>query len=305
MSKQQMSVADLGDPVVLDSKQSILEAEAAVYTGKRVRRHFLSEFTNDIDLILDTVAQKESLVYGVGNVDASGKTVLEALSTREGARGHYENIRSFMDIQEWRPFTELRRDWYVFYDGVVTQKLAQTAEVVHDESIVLFPIGPETGIQGELAWSRHAGRRYGEPRSGDDPDPTPMSKVANLDLHDRLVASWAAGNAEAAAACLATDVGTSLRDYVTGSPYKAIYGRDAARSYYQQLFDLFAVRNIDLLNIVTGNWFFFAEHRWDTVCRQGEHSGEPARFCTAIMFPIMSDGAITAQIGYGTDVVYG
>ncbi|MGE0383174.1 MAG: hypothetical protein AB7Q97_00485 [Gammaproteobacteria bacterium] len=300
-----MSLEDLGPPLVPTAAALIAEVDAAIYTGKRVARHVLSEFTNDTERILGTVAERESLVYGVGNPDESGHTVLHAMSSREGARAHYDRLRTMVDVTEWRPFTELRRDWYVFYDGVVTLTDIRTGVPGRYESIVLFPIGPEPGIQGELAWTAHLDRRVGEPRGPADPDPAPINKVANLDLHERLLAAWRAADADAVAREMAGNVGTSLRDYCGGTPYGAVYGRDAARDYYARLFAVFEPRAVDMVNIVTGDWFFFAEHRWDTICRAGPHAGARARFCTAVMFPLMKDGTVTAQIGYGTDPIYG
>ncbi len=297
---------DLGEAVVLSDQEVMREAEASIYTGRRVHRHVLSEFTNDTELVLSTVATETPLVYAVGMPDEHNHTVVHALSTRDGARGHYDNLRTFVEVTEWRPFTELRRDWYVFFNGVVTLRDQVTKIDARNESIVLFPIGPEPGIQGELAWSCHEGRKVGEARgAGTDPDPPPLGKVQNLDLHDRLLDAWRANDPDAVARELAEDVGTALRDYVGAEPYHAVHGRDAARAYYAALFGSFEVRDVDLVNIVVGDWFVFAEDRWDAICRVGPHTGQRARFCTAVMYPLMSDGSITAQIGYGTDVVFG
>jgi hypothetical protein len=276
-------------------------ARASVWTGSRVDRHVQTEFTNDTDQILATVAEHDRLVYSVGQADDTGVIQLHAMSSRAGARAHYDTVRIAADVLAWKPFTELRTGWYVFYDGVVTMGLKPGGELVDYESIVLFPMGPEDGILGELAWSIHPDAKHADRTSEEMPNPPPLTKVENLQLLDDLVEAMRTANVEAIAGLLSDDVGTSLRDYAGGRPYHDVQGNLAAIKYYEDLFKTFDVSAIELVNRVIGEWFIFAELLWTARSLNGHAPNEQVRFCTAVMYPINTAGRIHAQIGWGTD----
>ncbi len=278
-------------------------AAAAVYTGQRVHRHVLSEFTNDTEQILATVANHDNLVYAVGQADETGAVKLHGMSSRAGARGHYDSLREQVDILAWKPFTELRTAWYVFYDGVVTMGLKPDSGQVRLESIVLFPMGPEEGILGELAWSIHPDARHADRTTDELPNPPPLTKVENRELLVAMVSAFEQADIQALSGMLSEDVGTALRDYATEQPYHDVQGRSAALQYYEGFFKTFDVSEVELVNRVIGEWFIFSELQWTARPHSDAPGSDIVRFCTATMYPLNTEGRIVAQIGWGTDPV--
>jgi hypothetical protein len=289
--------------VLLSEEEYDRSAVASVWVGDRVARHVLTEFTNDTDQILATVADHDRLVYAVGWPDEAGVIKLHAMSSRAGARQHYDTVRETADILAWKPFTELRTGWYVFYDGVVTMGMKADGVDCQCESIVLFPMGPDDGILGELAWSIHPDAKHADPTSAEMPNPPPLPKVETLQLLEDLVSASQAGKVEAIASLLSDDVGTSLRDYAGGQPYHDLQGKTAAIHYYDSFFETFDVSGINLVNRVIGEWFVFAELQWTARARHGDLAGQVVRLCTATMYPINTAGQIHAQIGWGTNPI--
>ena len=284
-------------------ERSVRRAEESISAGRRVVAHVQTEFTNDTDQILATVAHHLPLAYAVGVPDEAGHSHVDAFATRDGAAAHYDLVREAVDILAWEPFTEIRNDWFVFFDGIVTQRPVGASDTFRQEAIVLFPMGPEEGIQGELAWSSHVPRPQAPRQSTADPDPAPVRRAEVLAAHGRLLDAYRAGDVDGVLAEMADEPEVAFRDMVGGAPYGARLGRAAVAEYFGALFDAFEVHAVDAVNTVIGDWFAFSELRWEVATRSGPAAGRHQAFCWAAMMPLDADGRVLAQLGYATDLV--
>src|SRR5262245_48514283 len=107
---------------IIDEQGLVRNAEAAVWCGERVWDHVHSEFTNDIDKVMSTVARGVSIQYAIPRVGEAGELIMATITTLGGALEHYRAVRDAHDIVDWQAFVELRSDWCVFFDGVVTHR---------------------------------------------------------------------------------------------------------------------------------------------------------------------------------------
>jgi hypothetical protein len=267
---------------------------------RAVDRHVQSEFTNDIDNVMSTIIRDAPLAFSMRPRTSQAR--LAGISTAPGVRAHYEAMRQVVEVVSWQPFTSIRRDWYVFENGMTTYRDNASGTPFSVNAVVLFP-ADHTGIHGELGWPIHQGAKATDRQSADDPAPQPNVRAENHRLHLRLVEALGGGDLDTISSMLEPDAVITMRDYAHDGPYEAKEGRDAVVGYFADFFATFDVSRVDILNAVIGDWFLFSELHWTATVRRGPQAGTPVRFCTAAMWPLMESGLITTVMGYGTDPV--
>jgi hypothetical protein len=280
----------------LGSDMKVIDRTLAVAAA--VRRHVTSEFTNDPVAVLATVSDQADLAFGITDYDDDGRSFVRAISARSGVQAHYEALRDRLDVVAWRPHVSIKRDWFVFENGISTFRDVVTGGRIERDAIVFLPADP-AGIHGEIGWPIHVGARPGDPQSAESPIPTPYARAENVELLKRLATALAAQDTDAVAALLDPAATIALRDYGAGLPFRAERGPGAAHAVFGAWFERFAVDAVDLLDVVAGDWYVFAEHRWTV----RQHDGRTMQFLTATMCPIVASQRFTALLGHGTDPV--
>jgi hypothetical protein len=283
-------------PTIIDRQGIDANAAAAVWSGDRVWKHVRSEFLNDIDPLMETVATGVPLQYAVPAPGPSGALSLVTVTTRDGARRHYEDVRQRHDIADWQAFVELRSEWCVFFEGVVTQRVPGTGELLKGRALVLFVLSDQDGITGELAWS-HEGQESGRGSSGLE---SVSGRLANLEMHRRYTEALAAADIGAVLDLMSEEVEVGARSYVVHPPaFVHLDCKAAVQREYEQFFDRYQVRDVSVVNLVADDWYVYSELLWEADLAQ---SPNPVRFRTAEMMAV-KDGCIRLRLGYGTDPV--
>jgi len=283
------------EPSALD-RLVVDHARQALALAGLVWNHAVSEYASDLGVIMPTIIpEPRQVLYAAGK----GRDLMAFDAHDQVAsyyRGNYERIR----VHDWRPATELRARWYVFFEGCVRYTNLASGVPENHNTIVLFPMDDSReGIQGELAWTRQP---TGEREAADLPGVP--AEVATADINRSMVLDWIealkGGDARAVAAFFTDDARQAARDYGTDSQgYRALAGADIER-FYARLFDRFDVAGVDIIQLAVKDWYAFAELHWQV---REKATGKGWRMNTVDMMPIMAPGKFLARIGWGTQPV--
>jgi hypothetical protein len=287
---------------VIDPQDVVRNAAAAVWSGERVWTHVRAEFVNDLDGLMATVARGVPLQYAIPRADATGALEMTTITTLDGALEHYRHVRDEHDIVDWQAIVELRNDWCVFFDGMVTQRLAGSGDIARGRSVVFFVLSDQDGITGELAWPREPAGAGPEPSpiAGGRPGaaPLPARRLDNLALHRRYLDALHANDLDALLDLITDDVQVGTRSYAAGDErFVELHGKEALTRHYEAFFAEHRVNDVALVNLVADDWYVYSELLWET-CPSGATT--PVRFRTAETL-VLRDGRVRARVGYGTD----
>jgi hypothetical protein len=201
------------------------------------------------------------------------------------------------------PLIELRGSWYTFQEGISRSYVPATGTYGETETIALFPSTTGTGITGELAWWRMDNATLG-PNAGAVTEPKTELELRRemLEQHDRFVQALADADTGALLSTLSEGVQSAVRDLVddTGT-LVGLDGLEEHRRHYEQLFERYEVRSVELLSRVVQPWYLFAELRWTVSPRLGSDAGSTVAFHTAEFLVPAADGRFIARIGHATD----
>jgi hypothetical protein len=92
-----------------------------------------------------------------------------------------------------------------------------------------------------------------------------------------------------------------VRDYVAGTgALVELSGKDAHRAWFGQLLEAFEIRSVQVLHLVTEDWYVFAELRISVAPRDANGT---LAFHVAEYYVPAKDGRFIARIGHGTEPV--
>lgn len=282
---------------------------AAVRSGKVVWTHVNAEKSNDPDAVMRTVSYEHlPLAFSVPEVapDRPSKFVLPVTTGRDDTTEYYRNrqwVQNYHHL-DWEPFVELRSDWYVFFQGVVTFRIGD-GPVTRGNSIVFFPALADDGVAGELAFSPPpflpgfvSHRAVDEPGDPDGPA-LPIGRTATLATHERYTEALASGDVGAVMKFLSPDPQASVRDYAADGPaFVSLEGADAVRTAYERFFAKYRVADLAKINLVAEDWYLFSELAFTLESRA---DGARSSIRVAEMLGLDEQGLIAARLGYGTD----
>jgi hypothetical protein len=290
------------DPEVLASG-----AAASAHAYEQAVLHIAEEIKardpGNLAALMDSLAPEGPYAYTImPRVGADGSVVLPILTTRDEIHEAYGFIRGLSDLHEVIGLTDVRGSWYLFQDAMTVGGPKDSDVRNHRQTLGLFPSGTERGITGELVWLRQPRESLGSP---DDELVTADDELHGRKLvHDRFTAylEGLRGNDLDALLSPIHDLAASaVRDYVGGhGGLVELTGKDAHRAWYGSLLDTFEVRDVQVLHLVTDDWYVFAELRITVVRRDG---GDGATFHVAEFHVPARDGRFIARIGHGTEPV--
>ncbi len=282
---------------------------AAIRTGNLVWTHVRAEDTNDPDKIMTTVSYDHlPLTFSVPEVspDRPSRFVLPVTTGRDDTTEYYRNrqyVQGYHHLN-WEPFVELRSDWYLFFQGVVTFRIGD-GPTVQGNSIVYFPTLATDGISGELAFSPppfipgFVSKRAVTEQADPDGPALPVGRTANLALHRRYMEALASNDVESVMKFFSVDPQAAVRDYAADGPqFVSLVGADALKSAYDRFYAKYRVTDVATINLIADDWYIFSELRL-TFTSRADGSARTAR--VAEMLPLDEQGQIAARIGYGTD----
>jgi hypothetical protein len=228
--------------------------------------------------------------------------LLPILTTRDEIAEAYAFIRGLSDLHEVVGLTEVKGAWYLFQDAMTVGSPKDSDVRNHRQTLGLFPAGVEQGITGELVWLRLPREGLGSP---DD-----VAVVAEDELHGRrlvhdrftqYVEGLRGNDLEALLEPIHDGAASAVRDYVKGhGGLVELSGKEQHRSWYGELLARFEVRSVQVLHVVTTDWYVFAEMRISVANSDG--SGQ-ASFHVAEYYVAAKDGRFIARIGHGTEPV--
>lgn len=284
------------------------EGELGKAAAKRVWWHANTENLADIDAIMATVTGGDGEVtYALPYPGPNGELTVPCGTTLKDAEDHYRSNYKIFRMVKWEAFIELRKPWYVFFEGVNNYIDLATGDPVAGHSIAFFQLSDDDseGIQGEMAWSRYPLfpgyiSRPGDDHRGHGPESVPLTKASNLAMFYRYMAGLREGDIDAVLATMAQEPHCAIRNYSDdgGPQFISLVGPDAVRDYLSRFNDKYIVDELDVANILTAEWYVFAELRW--VVRERHGDPRPLTFHTAEFFPITEQTRFVSRIGFGT-----
>jgi hypothetical protein len=270
-------------------------------------KHLYSEYSQDIDQVLATLATDAPLAWTAPATDllgAGGGGFRYLVGRdREEIRQQYVNLRQFVEIWDWKAILELRQSWYICTHGVVTVKMLETGETSQMETVTFFPVGRD-GILGELQIGDIGllrENRWPEVPTKPGEIPLPEKRLYALQLHDKYLEDLRTENVAGLIAAHRDDAIATIRNYVADeSTLLNAEGAAAIGEYFEALFGKYRVRDIRFVNRVLDTWYVFAELHWLVEERA---TGRELEFCTAETSPIDPDGRFWVRTGAGTNPV--
>jgi hypothetical protein len=291
--------------VDVDPRALAIGAEASAHAYEQARNHIDEEIKardpSNLDALIGSLAPEGPYAYTImPRVGADGSVQLPILTTREEIAEAYGFIRGLSDLHEVVGLTEVRGAWYLFQDAM-TVGSPKDNEVRNDrQTLGLFPSGIEHGITGELVWLRVPNSGLGAP--GD------IDVTAEDELHGRrlvrdrftqYVEGLAANDLDALLEPIHDGAASAVRDYVKGTgSLVELSGKDAHRAWFGELLASYDVQSVQVLHLVTADWYVFAELRITAATR---HTGDIVSFHVAEYYVPAKDGRFIARIGHGTE----
>lgn len=273
--------------------------QAAIHIGEEIKARDPTNLTALIGSLAPTGPYAYTIMPRVG---ADGSVQLPVLTTREEIAEAYAFIRGLSDLHEVVGLTEVRGAWYLFQDAMTVGGPKDTGSRNHRQTLGLFPSGVEHGITGELVWVRTPRTQLGAPED--------VEVVAADDLHGRrlvrdrfvqYVEGLRANDIDALLEPLHDGAASAVRDYVKGGgSLVELAGKDQHRAWFGELLAAYEMRSVQVLHLVTEDWYVFAELRVTVAPRGG--SGTLA-FHVAEFYVPAKDGRFIARIGHGTEPV--
>lgn len=290
------------DPEVLASSAAASAhayEQAAIHIGEEIKARDPSNLTALMDSLAPTGPYAYTIMPRVG---ADGSVQLPVLTTREEIHEAYGFIRGLSDLHEVIGLTDVKGAWYLFQDAMTVGGPKDSDIRNHRQTLGLFPSGAEHGITGELVWLRQPREALGAP---DDELVVAEDELHGRKLvHDRFaqyLAGLRANDLDALLEPIHDGAASAVRDYVRGEGgLVELTGKAAHRTWYGELLARYEVRDVQVLHLVTDDWYVFAELRI-TAGRREE--GGTVAFHVAEFHVPAKDGRFIARIGHGTEPV--
>jgi hypothetical protein len=269
------------------------------------RRHVISERTNDVDQVMETVSQ--SVCYMMPDV-TSADPDLVVLTDRGEVRDFYADERNFMEVVTSALLVELTGEWYTFLEAVSTTRQVATGTLHQNDVVVLFPVADD-GIIGEILATRrpwvdiYAGLPSPPVRPNGVGD-TESPRCRTVAAHDRFLEVFRTGDVEGALGNFTSEARVAVRDHARGgNGLISGSGEDTLRQRFSSVVDAITDREVVLLNRVIGDWYVFAEWlvRGSAVPDRLRDvpGGAPVELRSASIFPITEeDQFIRGEHGY-------
>jgi hypothetical protein len=285
------------DPALL--RQS---AAASKHAADQAWFHLKAEIVGNVPALLETLKAEGPYGYTImPEVAADGSIRLPIISTREGIRDCYKMVRGGSDIHSTEALIEVRGSWYVFAETVNVAQRRDSDTTITVETLALLPSSTATGITGELVWLRRPWDTLGTtPAPQGLPKDQRSVRLQNQRLHDRYLRALEAADIQGVLETYNDGVQSATRDYVDCTGFLVgLDGKQAHRSYYAALFDLYEIEAVTMLDRVVQEWYVFAELHF-AVRRRAD--GQESVFRTAEFFIPGGDGRFIVRIGHGTDL---
>jgi hypothetical protein len=267
-------------------------------------RHVLSERTNDVDQVMETISQ--TVCYMMPNVTSPDHELM-VLTEREDVRDFYAVERTFMEVIESTVVVDLTSDWYTFLEAVSTTRQVKTGTLHQNDVVVLFPVADD-GIIGEILLARRPWTEVYAGIPAETPQPNAIGdyyspRCQSQRAHERFLAGLRSGDAAAAAEAFSSTAHLAVRDFA-GGPSAVLNetGPGAVRRRCQSIVEAVSDQEVLLLNRVVGDWYVFAE--W--VVRGNAQSdrlpgfagGERVEIRFASVFPVTDEWKLGGEQGY-------
>jgi hypothetical protein len=290
------------DPKVLASSAAASAhayEQATTHIGEEIKARDPSNLT----ALIESLAPEGPYAYTIlGRAGADGSVQLPILTTRDEIAEAYAFIRGLSDLHEVVGLTEIKGTWYLFQDALTVGGPKDSDIRNHRQTLGLFPSGVDHGITGELVWLRVPREQLGAP---DD-----EVVVAEDELHGRwqvrnrfmqYVDGLAANDLDALLEPIHDGAASAVRDYVRGGgALVELSGKDQHRAWFGVLLAAYEVQSVQILHLVTEDWYAFAELRLTVARRDG---GGTSAFHVAEYHVPAKDGRFIARIGHGTEPV--
>ena len=290
------------DPQVLASSAAASAhayEQATIHIGEEIK----ARDPGNLTALIDSLAPSGPYAYTIlGRAGADGSVQLPILTTRDEIAEAYAFIRGLSDLHEVVGLTEVKGAWYLFQDALTVGGPKDSDVRNHRQTLGLFPSGVEHGITGELVWLRMPREQLG---AADD-----ELVAAEDELHGRwnvrnrfaqYVDGLRANNLDALLEPIHDGAASAVRDYVAGSgALVELGGKDAHRAWFGQLLEAFEIRSVQVLHLVTEDWYVFAELRISVAPRDANGT---LAFHVAEYYVPARDGRFIARIGHGTEPV--
>jgi hypothetical protein len=293
--------------VDIDPKTLALTAAATAAARDKAVLHVDEEIKardpENLTALIGSLAPTGPYAYAImSRVSADGTVELPVLTTREEIAEAYHFVRGLSDIDEVAGLTEVAGTWYLFQDAMTVSRPKDSDVRNPRHTIGLFPSGAESGITGELVWLRVPRSQLGAPDDVEvQVDDELLGRRLVLDRYTQYLDGLRANDVGAVLEPLHDGVASAIRDYVGGTgTLVELSGKDAHRSWYAALFSRFDVETVRPIQLVTTEWYVFAELRIEVQRRDG---GGAFAFHTAEFHMPAKDGRFIARIGHGTDPV--
>lgn len=290
-------------------EEAVAHARLAERSAALAWRHIESEYTQDVDKVIDTLEKNGPWTWTLPNngfIPGAEELTYFSATNLADIRAVYQNMRKYVEVWEWVATTEIRAGWYTLTHGVSKLRDVVKDEYLQLESITMFPVGRD-GILGEvqigdLGVARE--NRWPEVPSAPGEIPLPHKRLHALRLHNEFLDAIRSENVAGIVATMRPDVATAMRGYETDD-YVVVttQGPEELSRYYEAIFARFRIKSVDLVHRIAESWFVFAELHWTAEHRAGDRAGEVVEFCTADIAPIDPDGKFWVRTGAGTDPV--
>jgi hypothetical protein len=291
--------------VDVDPKLLAISAAASAHSYEQATVHIGEEINardpGNLTALIGSLAPAGPYAYTImPRVGADGSVQLPVLTTRDEIAEAYAFIRGLSDLHEVVGLNEVKGAWYLFQDAM-TVGGPKDSDVRNDrQTLGLFPSGVERGITGELVWLRIPRAQLG---TADD-----VEVVADDELHGRrlvrdrfveYVDGLRANDVDALLAPIHDGAASAVRDYVKGTgSLVELSGKDAHRAWFAELLAAYEIRSVQVVHLVTADWYVFAELRVTAAPRGALDS---VAFHVAEFYIPAKDGRFIARIGHGTE----
>jgi hypothetical protein len=229
-------------------------------------RHIMAEQSGDVDAIMETVAEKPRYV-----IMRHGLPIMIA-QDRDAVRQYYEQTVKQMrlNIAKTKLVKTVATDWYYFVESVAgCTALGEHGGVdrtgqEYSEPVVAFqPLGPENALMSEFTYHGCTIPEAIDCLLNEKPFKLEASEPSLLELHQQLVATLQAGDAEGLRQICAPNAIFVNQDF--DDPDQGMYvleGIDAIVERHKALLARAPKVSLTVVSLIPADWYVFAEYSW-------------------------------------------
>jgi hypothetical protein len=273
-------------------------------TVSKAGAHVQSEFDSDAAGIMATISQTDPcwVTFDIQAADGREQLRFRVMTTQGEAQRYYGEFRSVRLLTKVAHARDIVTEWYMMSESITEAFNPTIGASFPSHHVVLF-VMRDDGIAGEIIWPRwvstwnasRPGKAIADAEPYNSDWPTLERRLsASEEFMERFRSSDAAGISR----MFRDECFCVLPGVVRNHPRVVVcHSRNDVEAYYRDLFDVYTVAEMVVLNRIVEDWYTFAELSIQLQGGRGGDTSDIDVMRSAFIFGTAPDGELVGQVG--------